>query len=227
MASAKNKIDVDTLIISDTHLGDDSARCQKIIELLNTYRFKKLILNGDIVDGVNFQRFHSDHWQVFSVFRRLSKYHEVIWVHGNHDGATNIISRLLGINTCNKYIWENGGKKFLAIHGHQYDRFMNNNAVISYLAFAFYSFLKKVDKTELLVKFIGGRKRWLRNSLGVENGAVKYGKNLGVDYVFCGHTHQIYHSKKEGIEYFNTGCWVEDVSGYVIIKKGEVNQYTV
>lgn len=213
--SEKNKID--TLIISDTHLGDNSARCLEIIELLKKYQFKKLILNGDIVNGLNFNRFHSEHWQVLSMFRGLSKKCEVVWIHGNHDGAAKILSKLLGIKVCNKYIWESKGKRLLAIHGHQFDRFINNNFFLSHIAFGIYRFLKKIDKTELIINFIKKRKTWMRNSFGVEQGALAFGKMHHVDYVFCGHTHQIREGKKWDIKYFNTGCWVEKPSACVII----------
>lgn len=222
-----SKIKIDTLIISDTHLGDKNVRCQEIFNLLKKYRFNKLILNGDIVDGLNFQRFHSEHWQILSFFRGLSKKCEVVWIHGNHDAAAKILSRLLGIKVYNKYIWESNGKKFLAIHGHQFDRFIHNNIIISYVAFAVYKFLKRIDKTEMLINFIKRRKTWLRNSLGVEHGAIKFSRTLGVDVVFCGHTHQIRHSKKAGIEYFNTGSWVEKPSNYVVIKEGKIDSFSV
>lgn len=222
MTDEIKKIKVDTLIISDTHLGDNNLRSQSLIELLNTYKFRRLILNGDIVDGLNFQRLHSDHWRILSYFRGLSKKCEVIWIHGNHDAAANILSHLLGIKIYNKYAWASNNKKFLAIHGHQFDRFMHNNFIISYLAFAVYKFLKRVDKTELLINYIKRRKTWMRNSLGVEQGALKFGKMLGVDYVFCGHTHQIRTGEKLGTKYFNTGSWVEKPSGYITIASNKI-----
>ncbi len=222
MSEITKKIEIDTLIISDTHLGDDNLRCQSLIELLNTYRFKRLILNGDIVDGLNFQRFHSEHWNILSYFRGLSKKCEVVWIHGNHDATAKILSRLLGIKIYNKYIWENDNEKFLAIHGHQFDRFMHNNFIISYIAFAIYGILKKIDRTEVLINFIKRRQTWMRNSLGVEQGALRFGKMLGVNFVFCGHTHQIRTGEKWNIKYFNTGSWVEKPSGYITIVGNEV-----
>jgi UDP-2,3-diacylglucosamine pyrophosphatase LpxH len=223
MTKAVNKTKIDTLIISDIHLGDNNARCQELVGLLGQYDYKRLILNGDIVDGLNFQRFHSEHWDVLSYFRGLSKKCEVVWIHGNHDAAAKILSRLLGIKVYNRYIWEQGGKKFLAIHGHQFDRFMHNNIIISYLAFAFYKFLKKIDKTEILVNFAKRRKTWQRNSAGVAQGAIKFGKVLGVNYVFCGHTHQTNEVEKWGIKYFNTGSWVEKPSNYVTILNEKID----
>ena len=223
MESRSTKIKIDTLIISDTHLGDSATRCQELLGVIRKYEFKKLILNGDIVDGLHFQRFNSEHWDILSEFRKLSKQSEVIWVHGNHDATAGILSRLLGVRVVNKYIWEADGKKFLAIHGHQFDRFMHNNVVISYVAFAGYRFLKRFNRTKYLVDLIRNRsKTWKRNSLEVAKGALRLARMLNCDFVFCGHTHQFYQSQKWGGEYFNSGCWVESPSGYITIVNDKI-----
>jgi UDP-2,3-diacylglucosamine pyrophosphatase LpxH len=223
-----NKIKIDTLIISDTHLGDSSTRCRVLLEVIRKYEFKRLILNGDIVDGLHFQRFNSEHWDILSEFRKLSKQTEVIWIHGNHDAAAKTLSRLLGVKVFNKYIWEEGGKKFLAIHGHQFDRFMHNNMIMSYLAFVSYNFLKKFDKTEYLINTVRNRsKAWKRNSADISRGALRLARMLNCDYVFCGHAHQIFKSENKGIKYFNTGSWVEKPSGYITIVGSKIDLLTV
>jgi len=212
------KIKIDTLIISDIHLGDRATRCQEILELLDKYDYKKLILNGDILNGLRLQRLHTGHWKILSKFRKLSKNHEVIWVHGNHDAKPNILSQLLGIKVYNRYIWQSDDKKFLAIHGHQYDLFLHNNFYISRLAYAFYSLLKRLNPNGYLTDLIKNHnKTWQRSSLEVAKGALKLGRLLGANYVFCGHTHKIYTDENWGIKYFNTGSWNEKPSAYVII----------
>jgi len=224
-----SKIKIDTLIISDLHLGDRHTRCQEILELLNKYDYKKLILNGDILNGLRLQRLHTGHWKILSKLRRLSKNREVIWVHGNHDAQPNILSQLLGIKVHNRYIWQAVNKKFLAIHGHQYDLFMHNNYYISRVAFAFYSFLKLINPGGYLTDLIKKHsKTWQRDSLEVARGALHLARQLGAAYVFCGHTHKIYTSEKNGIKYYNTGSWNEKPSAYVTItgdqiKLNEVN----
>lgn len=226
--SVNKKISINTLIISDTHLGEGDVRSQEILDVLKKYKFERLILNGDIVDGLHFQRFHSRHWQVLSKFRELSKTCEVVWVHGNHDASSDILSRLLGVKVCNRYIWEDGRKKFLVIHGHQFDRFMHNNFILSYVAFSSYMFLKQFNKIKFATELIRNKSNtWKRNSLGVASGALRFGKMLGVDCVFCGHTHQIYTTKNWGVEYYNTGAWVESTSAYVVVHDGKVKLETV
>lgn len=214
---------IDTLIISDTHLGDQLTRCQEVLKVLNDYSFKRLILNGDILNGLSFKRFHADHWNILSKFRALTKDCQVIWVHGNHDAASDILSRLLGISVHNKFVWEEAGKKFLAIHGHQFDRFLNNNVVISHVAFFIYHWLKRFSPDGYLVNLIKKRNQtWKRNVLEVAKGALKLAETLKADYVFCGHTHVINTAENHGIKYYNTGSWVERPSAFVTIAGDQV-----
>jgi len=222
-SSTVKKTKIDTLIISDIHLGDETTRCEEVIKLLRRYEYKKLILNGDILNGLRFKRLHTEHWMILSKLRNLTKQCEVIWIHGNHDAQSDILSRLLGIKVYNKYIWEAGGKKFLAIHGHQYDRFLHKNLLFSYSAYAAYHLIKTYDKSGLLTGLIKEKSAtWQRSSLEVARGALKLGKTIGADYVFCGHTHKIDQAEKNGVIYYNTGSWNDKPSGYIMIAGDQV-----
>jgi len=217
------KIKIDTLIISDIHLGGGSTRFLEVLKVLNDYSYKRLILNGDILDGLSFKRFHSEHWEILSKLRKLSKFCEVIWIHGNHDAAADILSRLLGIKVRNKYVWQSANKKFLAIHGHQYDRFLHDNIIISRAAFFLYDLLKRINPDGYIVNLIKKRSQtWKRNSLEVAKGALRFARSMKVDYVFCGHTHIINTAEDYGIKYYNTGSWIEKPSGFITITGGEV-----
>jgi len=222
MAQSK-KINVETLIISDIHLGDRLTRCREVLEVLNDYNYKRLILNGDILNGLRFTRLHAEHWDILSRLRRLSKHCEVIWIHGNHDAASNILSRLLGIKVRNKYVWHLAGKKFLAIHGHQFDRFLHDNIIISHIAFFIYDWIKRFSPEGFIVKLIKSRSQtWKRNSFEVARGALRLAQFMKVDYIFCGHTHIINTAENNGIKYYNTGAWVEKPSAFVTITEDEV-----
>lgn len=217
------KTTIDTLIISDIHLGDRLTRSSEVLKVLNNYSCKKLILNGDIINGLQFRRLHAEHWEILSKLRKLSKYCEVVWLHGNHDAAANILSRLLGITVRNKYVWHSANKRFLAIHGHQFDRFLNNNIIISHLAFFLYDWLKRLSPDGFFVRQIKERSQtWKRNSFEVARGALRLARSMAVDYVFCGHTHIINTAEEGGIKYYNTGSWVERPSGFITIAGDEV-----
>jgi metallophosphoesterase superfamily enzyme len=177
--SQKKKIAVDTLIISDVHLGYEFSRPQKLIETLALYDFKQLILNGDIFDDLNFNRLNSDHWDVLSLIRHLTKYYKVVWVIGNHDGQADILSRLIGVHVHNQYIWSAAGRRYLAIHGHQFDRFLSSNPIIGGVASKVYNLIKRFDRGEsggVLSRWIMHNNRsWLRLSDEVAGGSTLQG----------------------------------------------------
>lgn len=214
---------IDTIILSDIHLGDQTVRCREILNIFEKYNPNRIVLNGDILNGLRFKRLHSCDWRVLSVFRKLSKSREVIWVHGNHDADARIISNLLGIKSCNKYIWEDNGKKYLALHGHQFDRFLNNNFITSQGLFAIYNYFKRNNVTNIFLEYIRkNNSTWKRNSEEVAKGAIRFARIMGADFVFCGHIHQIEEIKEKNIVYYNTGSWSEGVSGYITINNGKV-----
>ena len=216
---------VDTLIASDIHLGSGVSRSDVLIETLKEYEYKKLILLGDIFDDLNFSRFKNKDWDFLSYIRNLSNQNtgvEVIWIAGNHDELlTTVMSYLLGIPVLSEYQWEYQGEKYLAIHGHQFDNFMINNKIISEVASIFYKFLQKIDlKKHRFSRFIKRMsKSWLRISEEIADKALHYGKEKGVQKIFCGHTHQSLFRKKEDIEYYNTGCWTDIPSTYIVINE--------
>lgn len=224
MVNNNKKTKIDTLIISDIHLGDKSCRAKELIETLNRYEFKRLILNGDIFDGLNFKRLHTMDWSVLSKIRKVSRQSEVVWIIGNHDGAAVYLSELVGVKVYNKYVWRVNGKKYLAIHGHQFDRFLSKNFIISAIAVSCYNLIKRIDtKNQALSHWIKERnKTWLRLSEQVARGAILYGRLLKADRVFCGHTHRPMHQQAGRIDYYNGGSWVETPSSYIAIKGGNV-----
>lgn len=218
------KTKVDTLIISDIHLGYDFSQTERLLKALAEYEFKQLILNGDIFDDLNFNRLHSDHWDVLSHFRQLTKEHKVVWVVGNHDGQASILSRLLGVKVYNHYIWTEGKKRYLAIHGHQFDRFISKDLVISKLASMLYDLVKKHSKNQMVFShwMMENNRSWLRLSDEVATKAIKYAKRRKVSVVFCGHTHVARQLKVDKVNYYNSGCWTETPSHLITIKGGKV-----
>jgi UDP-2,3-diacylglucosamine pyrophosphatase LpxH len=213
---------VDTFLFSDLHLGSDVSRCKELMQVLQSYRFRRLILLGDIFDDLNFKRLRRDHWEMLSWLRKLSdpdRGVEIVWILGNHDLLLESVSHFVGIEVRDKFLWEHQGKRFLAIHGHQFDRFLEENVVISQMATAFYILAQKLDtrrqRFSRLLKRMS--KKWLRLSHQVALKAARYARTQGADYVFCGHTHRAVALQLEGVGYFNTGCWTDLPSHFVTI----------
>jgi UDP-2,3-diacylglucosamine pyrophosphatase LpxH len=213
----------DTIILSDVHLGSEVSRASAALRMLKSASFNRLILLGDIFSDLNFRRLKKEHWQFLGYIRKLSNPKrdiEIVWVEGNHDrGLSDVMSHLVGIRVYQEYTWEYCGLRHLAIHGHQFDRFVSRNRVIS-------SFLSGVHLA--MQKFAFGKRRiigflerfdtrWLRLSTKVARGAVAHGRFKGAQRIFCGHTHQALSLERDGIEYYNTGSWTQESATYVAI----------
>ena len=216
---------VDTLIISDIHLGSDVSRSREALKMLKSYSFKRLILNGDVFEDLNFKRLRKDDWKLLSYIRKLSNPKrgvEVVWVAGNHDGIAQILTHLLGIPVFDEYIWESGGETYLAIHGHQFDTFLNERVIISTLACNFYKLFQRIDGNEQRIsRWMKRRsKTWLRVSEKIAREAMEYGRSKGAGYVFCGHTHLAIEQTDGIIKYFNSGCWTDKPSHYLTVETG-------
>ena len=213
---------VDTLIMSDIHLGSEVSRSEEALEMLKQFSFTRLILNGDVFEDLNFKRLSKEDWKFLSFIRKLSGHKrgvEVVWVAGNHDGIAEILSHLLGLQVYDEYLWEYEGEKYLAIHGHQFDRFLNENVVISNLATWFYKFFQRIDsEDQKFSRWMKNRsKTWLRVSEKIADDAIAYAKTKGAQYVFCGHTHQAMQRTLDGVTYTNSGCWTDVPSQFVTI----------
>ncbi|MBI5402061.1 MAG: UDP-2,3-diacylglucosamine diphosphatase [Ignavibacteriae bacterium] len=219
---------VDTIIISDVHLGSEVARPRQILEMLTQYTFDRLILLGDIFDNLNFARLKKNHWNLLSYIRKLSnpkRNTEVIWVEGNHDdGLAEIMSHLIGIDVYKEYAWSTNGKKYLAIHGHQFDRFLNENFIISAIASFIYDRIQRWgNEKQTVARFLKNKsKGWLRLAKKVADGAVEYGRHRNADIVICGHTHKadMYEYPEKNMVYYNSGCWTDLPSSYILIYEG-------
>src|SRR5437899_3169244 len=213
----------DTLILSDLHLGSEISRARDALRMLKQSSFRRLILLGDIFSDLNFGRLKKQHWQFLGYIRKLSnpkRQVEVVWVEGNHDrGLTEVMSHLVGVPVYQEYEWEYGGKRHLAIHGHQFDSFSINNHPISHIGHWIYLQLQKLDsRHKRLARYLDRlNTRWLRLSAQVAQGALSYAKTGKAERIFCGHTHVPLQMERDGVEYYNAGAWVDLRCSYITV----------
>jgi UDP-2,3-diacylglucosamine pyrophosphatase LpxH len=220
--STRDRILIDTMIVSDIHLGSDVSRSAELLKVLKGFRFRRLILNGDVFDDLNFTRLSKEDWKFLSHIRKLSNPKrgcEVIWVAGNHDGMAEPLSHLLGVRVYDEFAWEMNGRRYLALHGHQFDLFITQRARISNLASNIYLFLQKIDGEEQKVSRWVKRtsKAWTRVYQKIASDAISYGAARNAEFIFCGHTHIAMQSEIAGVHYFNSGCWTDRPSQFITI----------
>jgi UDP-2,3-diacylglucosamine pyrophosphatase LpxH len=214
----------DTLILSDVHLGADISRAREALCVLQENHYRRLILLGDIFADLNFGRLKKQHWKFLGFIRKLSnpkRNVEVVWVEGNHDhGLTEIMSHLVGVRVYQEYRWDYQGLRHIAVHGHQFDGFVVNNARFHYLfGTLLYLQLQKWDsKSKTLTRFLDRMNtRWARLSTKIAEGALAHARHHKAARIFCGHTHAALHQHESGVDYFNCGSWIDAHPTYITV----------
>ncbi len=212
------------LIVSDVHLGSEFSHAKELMAFLGREPFGTLILNGDILDNPNLKFFTPEHWKFIELLQQLKREgKEVVWVMGNHDDFARHFFKSIGIKAKNQYSFEWEGKKCLALHGHQFDKFLIQNRIMATTMNRSYRMIQKMDKTKRKVtRFVKTRyKVWLRVSSRVSKKAIRYATLKRLDYVFCGHTHEKLAMKLGKVHYLNSGSWADRPCHYVILKDGQ------
>jgi UDP-2,3-diacylglucosamine pyrophosphatase LpxH len=218
----------DALVISDTHLGSDNCQARALVHFLEAVRHgdlptRRLVLNGDVFDSIDFRRLRKQHWKVLSLVRKLSDEIEIVWINGNHDGPADTVSHLLGVDVRDEYIVETGGRRVLFLHGHRFDEFIERYPVTSKFADWLYRWLQRLDKSHTIARTAKhNSKAFLRNSEKIEAAAIAYAAERGCDAVCCGHTHHPLANAAGPVHYFNSGCWTERPCHYLTLAGGVV-----
>ena len=214
----------DTLILSDLHLGSEMSRAREALRVLQGNCYRRLILLGDIFADLNFGRLKKEHWKFLSFIRKLSnpkRNVEVVWVEGNHDlGLTEVMSHLVGVRVYQEYCWDYQGMKHIAVHGHQFDGFVVNNVRFNYLfGTLLYLQLQKWDsKNKVLTRFLDRLgTHWSRMSSKVSEGALGHARRNGARRIFCGHTHAAMRLDQDGVEYYNSGSWIDERPTFITV----------
>lgn len=212
-----------TIAISDIHLGSDVCRARELIgflELLESHLPKTLILNGDVFDSRDFRRLKKSHWKILSMIRKLSDKVEIIWIAGNHDGPSEIVSHLIGVTVTDEYVLESGGKKILFQHGHTFDDFITKRPVLTRLCDFVYRIAQKLDKSHKFCLWLKSQsKTYLRCSDKIKAAAVQDAVKKNCDHASCGHTHK----PQCDPNYSNSGCWTELPCHYLVVIDGNVS----
>jgi UDP-2,3-diacylglucosamine pyrophosphatase LpxH len=219
---------LDALIISDLHLGSENCQAKAITHFLDelhegSTRSHRLILNGDVFDSIDFRRLKKHHWKVLSLLRKLSDHIEIIWVNGNHDGPSEFISPLLGVEVRDELILESAGRRILLHHGHRFDNFIEEHPYITAAGDFTYRVLQKLDSSHRVARAAKLRsKTFLRCAAKIEERSIEYAASLGCDAVCCGHTHMPVANEDGPIAYYNSGCWTEKPCHFLSVRSGEI-----
>tara|TARA_X000001036_G_scaffold33242_3_gene27218 strand:- start:6655 stop:7482 length:828 start_codon:yes stop_codon:yes gene_type:complete len=230
-----------TIFISDIHLGTRSCQAEYLLEFIKYTNSEKLYLIGDIIDGWALKK--SWYWPqthndvIQKLLRKAKKGTDVKYIAGNHD---EIIRKFIPITfghikIYNQYVHKTKkGKKYLIIHGDQFDGIMQYAKWISIIGSTAYEWLIKMNSLINYFRKKMGKEYWslskyikfkVKNAVNYishyEELISQYAKKRGADGVICGHIHHAEIKNIGKIDYLNDGDWVESCSAIVEHFSGE------
>jgi UDP-2,3-diacylglucosamine pyrophosphatase LpxH len=206
---------LDAVVPSDIHLGSRNCQAKLLCGFLGGIEegrisTRKLILNGDVFDSIDFRRLGKNHWKVLSHLRKLSDQIDITWICGNHDGSAEIVSHLLGVTVKDEYVLESGGRRIMLLHGHAFDDFLDAHPILTWAADAIYRLLQWIDRRHSIAKLAKkGSKTFLRCARKIQDRSTEYARRKDCAAVCCGHTHHPVISQSGPVEYYNSGSWTE------------------
>lgn len=221
-----------TIVISDIHLGTKGSKAKEIARFLKLYSCENLILNGDIIDGWQLKKSGSWKRKHTRFFNRMLKMIEqdntkVYYLRGNHDDFLDQILPLTigNLSIQQDMIYESYGKKYFITHGDIFDSVTSHFRWIAYLGDVGYTFLlwlnrqvnyyrrKKGLPYYFLSQYVKGKvKKAVSYIDNFETELAKFAQSKGCDGIICGHIHKPENRIIDGIEYLNSGDWVETMS---------------
>jgi UDP-2,3-diacylglucosamine pyrophosphatase LpxH len=224
-----------TIFISDTHLGTRGCQAGLLLDFLNQTDADTYYLVGDIVDGWRLRR--GWHWpQTHNdvVQALLAKAHEgaaIFFIPGNHD---EVFRSYFGTHFGGVEVVETAdhvtadGRRFLVTHGDQFDSIVVNARWLAHVGDRAYEVALWLNTWLNRARRLWGGQYWSLSNWAKQqvkqavNFISEYEKVLteearrgGYDGVICGHIHRANMRKVGGIDYVNTGDWVESCTAVV------------
>ena len=224
--------------MSDLHLGMKDSSPKKILEFLDSIHTDLLILNGDIIDMDALKRgskWKNKHTKVIMKLLDMSRDIDIIYLRGNHDSDLEDVYgyKFGNIKFMDEYIYNHEDKKMLIFHGDKIDvtvkyKFLSQIGSIGYdlalrLNTLYNEYRMRTGKPYYSIsKWI---KKNVKNAISFVNdfeiNACEYAKSKKCDSVICGHIHIPVIKKIDGINYYNSGDWVENFSCLVLTSENE------
>lgn len=243
-----------SIFISDVHLGRPECQYDKLLTFLKSlknkdgtgYNVKTLYLNGDIIDVTNFDKksFFSKHRTVIKyLFKMADRGVNLIYIIGNHEAPLrhdifeNGDVEFNGIKLQQYAIHKTvKGKKYLVIHGDQFDGIVRTHPAIYKLGDIAYNWMNRINMIQNSIRRLFGIEEWsfshwikskakgaVKFVSNFEHIIVEYAKKYDVDGVIAGHIHVPEDRNIDGIHYLNSGCWVELCSAILEDEEGNLS----
>ena len=224
-----------TIWISDVHLGTKHTRAEDLLSFLKSVVSDHLYLVGDIFDGWALARnwfwkqSHND--VVQKLLRKGRKGTRMVYIPGNHDEfARDYVGlrfgEILVERECVHTLAD--GRRLLVLHGDEFDGIIRYAKWLQILGAIAYGFALGLNSLYNKARLAMGRPYWSLSAYlkkrtkqalqyidDFEQLVADRARQEGVDGVVCGHIHQAEMRHIDGIQYLNTGDWVESCTALV------------
>ena len=231
-----------SIFISDIHLGLRSSRnAQKLIEFLNLNTFDRLFLVGDVIDFISISVhpfWYKINTELLKTLLDIAENKSVVYITGNHDDLEflhgKIYANISFVKEC-EHRTKNG--LFWICHGHEFDKFADKDSKFAVAVSVIQNVLITLDSLmSLFRKFfnikrewsIGKTIEWIEKKVskgydveGFERRLFREAKARGYQGVICGHLHDPMWHRKDGIDHYNCGDLLSNMSILVEIPEGE------
>ena len=218
-----------TVFVSDIHLGTRHCQADLLLSFLNTFESEHLYLIGDIIDGWRLDKkwyWPDSHQKVIdTILEKGRRGTKVVYVPGNHDVFVreHAEQMLDGIEILHETTHQTSdGRRYLVVHGDQFDIILQNAMWMGYLGDVFYDACLTSNTWLNAIRARLGLEYWSLGAFAKQR--VKSFVNIISSYervvvdevhrrdmtgVICGHIHHAENRDMNGIHYLNTGDWVE------------------
>ncbi len=232
-----------TIVVSDIHLGTTHSKVNQISDFLSMVDCRRLILNGDIIDGWHLQKsgiskWRSEHTHFFEIIMKMMENQgtEIIYIRGNHDDFLDNIAplQLANLTIAKDYILESNGKHYFVTHGDVFDKVATDMKWLAKLGDIGYTVLLWLNSMYNRYRIRRGKpyyslsqviKQKVKSAVSYisdfENVLVEFAKKRQCEGVICGHIHHPENRMIDEIHYLNSGDWVETMSALTENDKGE------
>ncbi|MEM1435251.1 MAG: UDP-2,3-diacylglucosamine diphosphatase [Pseudomonadota bacterium] len=223
------------IFLSDIHLGTKDCQAELLLDFLKHHTCDRLYLVGDIIDGWRMKSslyWPQPHNDVLRRFLTLAKRGtKVIYVTGNHDEFLRRYSQMTFGNlelVDEAEHWGEDGRRYLVIHGDQFDVVTLHHRWLAFLGDKSYEFLLRMNRVVNWARKRLGKEHWslakyLKHKVKravnfiseFEEALAAQCRRLGFEGVVCGHIHHAEITSYGEITYMNCGDWVESCTALV------------
>jgi UDP-2,3-diacylglucosamine pyrophosphatase LpxH len=228
-----------SIFVSDVHLGCRFTHADSLLAFLRNHQPQYLYLVGDFIDGWRLRKgWYWDDTCTF-LFKRIvdlmKRGTRVYYTPGNHDEfLRDFIGNLGSVQLADEFVHVTADRRRLLVtHGDKFDACVLHARWLSRLGDVGYNLLLGLN-----IVFNGLRRRlgfgyWSLSQAikqrvkqatcfigNFEDVITRHASHQGCAGVICGHIHTPKIREVNGVEYYNTGDWVESCTALVEYSDG-------